>query len=132
MAGGRPKADQTTRRDCVVSVRFSEAERATVEARAAEAGDPLADHLRSVILKADAPRRRRPAAASRATLTPDELSALNAIGIDLRAIGNNANQIARALNSGADNPGVEALSDLARHADELRPQLDAIFARFLP
>lgn len=133
MAGGRPKADHTTRRDCVVSVRLTDAERARIEARAAEAGEAPADFLRSLILGADAPRRRRQASAAVPRLTPDELALFNALGVDLRAIGTNANQIARALNGGADPlaAGVDGLPSLAVLADVLRPQLEAIFARYL-
>lgn len=131
MAGGRPKADTTTRRDCVVSVRLTAAERAAIEARAALSGEPLADYLRAAALPDAAPRRRRPALPAGPSLTPDELAALNAIGVDLRAIGSNANQIARALNAGADDPGLDGLADLGRLADRLRPQLEAIFARYL-
>lgn len=133
MATGRPKQDAQQTLSRHVGIRFSAPERERLDGLAAAAGLSVSDYVRAAALSADAPRRRRQAVASRPNLTPDELSALNALGVDVRAIGNNANQIARALNAGADplESGVDGLPSLARFADDLRPQLEAIFARFL-
>lgn len=133
MATGRPKQDAQQALSRHVGIRFTASDAARLEALAAAAGLSLSDYVRAAALATDAPRRRRQAGASRPNLTPDELAALNALGVDLRAIGNNANQIARALNGGADvlDSGVDGLAALGALADDLRPKLDAIFARFL-
>lgn len=133
MATGRPKQDAQQALTRHVGVRFTASDAARIEAAALAAGLSVSDYVRAAALADSAPRRRRQAGASRPTLSPDELATFNAIGLDLRAIGTNANQIARALNGGADPlaAGVDGLPSLARLSDDLRPQLEAIFARFL-
>ena len=130
MAGGRPRNETTTRRDCVVSVHLTEAERAALESRAIGAGLPLADFARVALAQAEPPRRRRTTSA-RPTITAGELDALNSVGIELRAIGNNANQIARALNSGTGRAIEDELRGELGALARARGRLDAIFARFL-
>ncbi len=55
MAGGRPRTETTARRDCVVSVRLSEAERAALDARAAGAALSLPDFARTQLVGIEAP-----------------------------------------------------------------------------
>jgi hypothetical protein len=117
MAGGRPQRDEAERRDAVLSVRVTAAERARIEARAAGLDAHLADFLRSAVLDRPAPPRRRSAAAARGRLTADELRELNRIGVNL-------NQIARALNVGTRDP---ISADLADTLTELR----AVLGRFV-
>jgi hypothetical protein len=132
MAGGRPKADTDTRRDCVVSFRLSASELADLEARAAAAGEDRADYGRRVLVASEAPRRRRRVAGSSPVFTPDELAALNRIGGELRSIGVNVNQLARVVNYGTGDPIHADLAAELRELPPLRGKLDALFSRFLP
>jgi hypothetical protein len=116
MAGGRPKAEQTTKRESVVAVRLSVAERAALDARAASAGLPLPDFMRAVLVQAEPPRRRRAPSAS-GRLTAAELRELNAVGVNL-------NQLARRANAGDSR-------DLAAPVNAALSQLETIFARLL-
>lgn len=129
MAGGRPKQDTRQALTRHVGVRFSEVERARLDDEAAALGVSVSDLIRGRALDGGkAPRRAR--GSKPPALSPEALAALNAAGLDLRAIGNNTNQIARALNGGE----VADHADLARIADALdalRPQLEAVFARCL-
>lgn len=129
MAGGRPKQHTTQALTRHVGVRFSEAERAQLDAAAAALGVSVSDLIRGRALDAGKAPRRRQASASPA-LSPEAIAALNAVGLDLRAIGNNANQIARALNGGEVADHAE-LARMADQLDALRPQLEAVFARWL-
>lgn len=129
MAGGRPKQDDRQALTRHVGVRFSDAERDRLDAEAAALGVTVSDLIRGRALDAGkAPRRSRGSASP--ALSPEALAALNAVGLDLRAIGNNANQIARALNGGeaADH---DELARMADDLDALRPQLEAVFSRWL-
>ena len=92
MAGGRPKAEQTTKRESVVAVRLSVAERAALDARAASAGLPLPDFMRAALVQAEPPRRRK-ASSGRGLFTPAEVRELNALGVNL-------NQLAKRANAG--------------------------------
>lgn len=116
MAGGRPKTDAATRRTSVVAVRLTVAERAALEARAASAGLPLPDYMRSALVEA-APPRRRKASSGSARLGAVELRELNAIGVNL-------NQLAKRANAGDGRDiGGPVMAALA--------ELQTIFARFL-
>lgn len=116
MAGGRPKADTTTKRESVVAVRLSVAERAALDARAASAGLPVPDFMRAVLVEAEPPRRRK-ASSGAGRLTPAELRELNAVGVNL-------NQLAKRANAGDSR-------DLAAPVSVALGQLEAIFARLL-
>lgn len=129
MAGGRPKQDTGQALSRHVGVRFSAAERAQLDARAALAGVSVSDHVRAAALQLSAPRR---SAASRATLAPVELAQLDRIGAELRAIGVNMNQIARALNFATSRPIGDDLRDGLAELAATRARLNAIFDRFLP
>lgn len=117
MAGGRPKSDETAKRDCVASVRLSHAERAALEARAAEAGLSVSDYARAVLVQA-APPRRRTATGGAGRLSLQEFRELNAVGINL-------NQIARVMNTGRAHVQQDELA-------EAIGKLHAIFDRYLP
>lgn len=117
MAGGRPKADQTTKRESVVSVRLSVAERAALDARAAAAGLSVSDHARAVLVQAAPPRRRTPSSGT-GRLSVAELRELNAIGVNL-------NQIARVMHTGRAHVMQD---DLA----EAIGKLHGIFDKYLP
>ena len=110
---------QSRQRPHVAAVRLSDAERATLDARAAAAGLTVSDFLRSAALE------KEPLAAS---TERQELSAalvrLDAHLGALGRIGNNANQIAKLSNESGEatwrRGEVKALADeLARHRAEL-------------
>lgn len=116
MAGGRPKQTTDRAQTRHVGVRFTAAERAALDARAAAAGLSLSDFIRAASLDAAPPRRRRKADAE-GVLSAVELRELNAVGVNL-------NQIARALNFGTRQP----------INDELQAAIDAlqsVFAKVL-
>jgi hypothetical protein len=116
MAGGRPKADQTTKRESVVAVRLSVAERAALDARAASAGLPLPDFMRAALVQAEPPRRRK-ASSGRGLFTAAEVRELNAVGVNL-------NQLAKRLNA-------DDRRDMAPQLGEVLDALAALFARGL-
>ena len=129
MAGGRPKQHGRQALSRHVGIRFSAAERDRLDAEAAALGVTVSDLIRGRALDAGTAARRSRAVASPA-LSAEALAALNAVGLDLRAIGNNANQIARALNGGEVADHAE-LARIAENLDALRPQLEAVFSRWL-
>jgi hypothetical protein len=116
MAGGRPQADTEARRESVVAVRLTAAQRAQLDARASSAGLPLPDFMRAALVDAP-PTRRRQAVSARATLSAEELRALNAVGVNL-------NQIARSLNMGERRPVHDDLQ-------EAIAALQTIFGKYL-
>jgi len=113
----RPKQDERAARSQHVAARFTAEERAALGLRAAESGLTLSDFVRAAALGAQ-PRRPTMPAGPAGVLTADELRELN-------AIGNNLNQIARALNSGRADP----VSDDVRTA---LAQLETVWDRYLP
>ena len=110
---GRPRKAPGERLADGLRVRMTAAERATVEARAAQAGLHVSEFARRAILGA---RITTPAAA-RSGIPSGLLS-------DLARIGNNLNQLAHAAHLGRELP------DLTRAAlIDLRALMDAIAAR---
>ena len=97
MAGGRPTTDTAERRNEVATVRLTAAERAALDARAASLGLRVSDYLRAAAIESLPPKLAKATRAKAGILNRDELRELN-------AIGNNLNQIARALNIGKDEP----------------------------
>ena len=109
----RPRSGSETRRTRkLVSLRVSEQDYQTLSLKAAGARLSLSGYLRGCALKAPEVKARR----SKPTVDLAELSRLL---VALNRIGNNVNQIARALNAG-DVP-VPAL-------EELRACLQALLA----
>lgn len=82
----RPKADPTDRRDMRVNLRLSPVEFATVQGKAEATGQPLAAFARAALLS-----RRLPATSPAAVDFETKH--------ELRRIGVNLNQIAKALNA---------------------------------
>lgn len=114
---GRPKKehrDEALTRH--VGTRFTQGERLALEERAAAAGLTVSGYVRAAAL--GLPLRRKQAPSPAGVLSPDELTALNRIGVNL-------NQLTRHLNAGLDGD----VSDEVRIA--LR-DLDALWARLLP
>lgn len=90
--GQRPEAPRGSGAGKQVSVRLKPAERAALAAAAREQGTTPANWMRSLALVHLA---RRP------QWNPAELDALREVFTELRRIGNNVNQVARALNTAA-------------------------------
>jgi hypothetical protein len=92
-----PKArsgSEKRKRGRVVRMRLDASEQAQLEARAGSAGLALGAYLRACALETAGPRARR-----RAPIDRELLARTNA---DLNRIGNNLNQLARAMNRGRD------------------------------
>jgi hypothetical protein len=106
-AGGRPHQKP---------VRFNDTELAAAEARAQAAGLKLAGYLRAAALGESGPRARRRPTVDRA--------ALIAATAELNRVGNNVNQLARAINRGRE------AEDLAATLAELRGVLATVREAF--
>ena len=111
------------RKRCQVGVRLTTTERAAVDERAAAAGIGAADYLRRAGLGTGA-RLRRPAP----TVTRATLDALRSLAGQAALIGNNLNQVARAVNTAlkageAPSPEVAAVRGVEAALDGLRADL---------
>ncbi|MEX2206682.1 MAG: plasmid mobilization relaxosome protein MobC [Myxococcota bacterium] len=105
MASGSEKR----RRMRTIAIRCTDSEYAVIHAKASSAGLFAAGYLRAVALGAPGPRAlRRPPVDRR------ELARL--LG-ELGRVGNNLNQIARALNTGDPPPNGELSTALAEFAE---------------
>jgi len=107
-------------RHCVVRVRFTDAELAAVEARAAESRVTMQRYLAGCALS----RRPHPTATAAPSAVTAELTALRRLTANL---ANNINQIARRLNSGGspDASIDPALAAVRRAMDRLDRVLSA-------
>ena len=113
---GRPRLAPGERRaERLPDIRVTISERASVEAKAAQAGIPVTEFCRRAILGA---RITTPAAARSGI--PSGLLA------DLARVGNNLNQIAHAAHLGRDLPGMAhaTLIDLRALMDSIAARLD--------
>lgn len=95
MARRAPSGD--TPRATTITVRLTEPERALVEQRAASAGMTVSRYAAEQIM------RGRVMVEQRQSLAPELRS-------ELSRIGNNVNQIARALNDGHHHPGLRNIA----------------------
>ncbi|MBD2699477.1 MobC family plasmid mobilization relaxosome protein [Spirosoma sp. BT702] len=86
----RPQKDGADKRDFTIRVRVTSAEKLSIWQMAADAGYTPSDFMRLRTMAATQPLRRVP--------TPERELLLNVMA-ELGRIGNNVNQIARALNS---------------------------------
>jgi hypothetical protein len=107
----RPVKEPHEKRSVTFGTRFTTAERGFVEEQARAAGLDPAEYLRRRVLG-----HRVPPARGRADAML--LTELNRIGLELKAIGNNVNQIARAVNS--DRPSRIDWDVLAERLEESR------------
>jgi hypothetical protein len=107
--GKARSGSEQRKRQHVVRMRLDDDELVQIEARAGNSGLTVGAFLRACALETAGPRARR-----RAPVDRELLAHTNA---DLNRVGNNLNQIARALNRGqADAPSViEAATDELRH-----------------
>jgi hypothetical protein len=108
MRGSNGLRSRTVRRRVKVAhIRLSEDEFAAVEAAAAEASMSISAFVRSLSLEG---------AGARAFLNPADRAIIQLLARDMRAVGNNLNQLARALNEGRSVDG----SHLAGAVDDAR------------
>lgn len=92
--GGRPKLSASQLRSERFELRLTIAEKAAITANAARAGQDVSDYLRSVAIGAE---------PSPAPANDDAPFAGNtALISEVNRIGNNVNQLARAVHRGAD------------------------------
>ncbi len=90
--GRKRKASQKRQRSFSIEIALTSTERAEIERRAADAGLSLSSFSRAAALGDPGPR-----AARRPTV---EAATLASVHAELKRVGNNVNQIAKALNSG--------------------------------
>jgi hypothetical protein len=110
------QGSEKRRRTAHITIRLTPDERAAIDESAQRAGLTAGSHARSILLGAPTPRQvRRP---------PVERRELAQLLGEVGRVGNNLNQIARALNSGAE-PDDGALSEALAG---LQPVRDAILA----
>ena len=106
-AGGRPHR---------AILRLTAEERTTLETRATGAGLSVASYLRTAALGTSGPRARR-----RPTIDREALMTATA---ELNRVGNNLNQLARAINQGRDADELaETLAELRATATAIREAL---------
>ena len=94
MAGGRPKKDPKERRDQRFNLRLTAGERDELDTQAYLAGINPHEFARRRVLGYVVPHAENHRAIA------GVVTELNRLGLELSAIGNNANQLARAANSG--------------------------------
>ena len=79
--GGRPKLDSATKKSELISVRVTEIELATIQAKAEIASKSVSDLIREMALKGEV----------KAAILPEQMDEIR----KLNGIGNNVNQLAR-------------------------------------
>ena len=89
----RPKKAQHERRTTQMNLRFTAAEDAYVRSQARAAGLSVSEYSRRRLLGHQVPQ-------SPGRANAQLLSELNRLGLELKAIGNNVNQLARAVHTG--------------------------------
>ena len=92
---GRPKLNEHERRSETLRARVTLAEQEYAEQQAAIAGLGVSEYVRRRTLDYVVP-----AGTGRRSVDPSLVVELNRLGLELKAIGNNANQIARSMNTG--------------------------------
>lgn len=90
-ATNTPAAIKSTRKEKVAHIRFSQDEFCAVEAAAERAGLSVSAFIRSLSLEG---------AGLRPFLTEADRAIIGLLARDMRAIGSNLNQVARAINAG--------------------------------
>jgi hypothetical protein len=96
-----------SRREKVAHIRLSEDEFSAVEAAAERAGLSVSAFVRSLALEG---------AGEKPFLSPSDRAIMELLGQDMRVVGNNLNQVSRALNTGRsiDSSNLVAAVDDAR------------------
>ena len=119
----RPKKHPAETRSKRFNLRFTVAERAHVDTQAQLAGLDTHEYLRRRALDYEVP-----SGASRRA-DPGLVTEVNRLGVQLVAIGNNANQLARAANAG--RPERIAWQDVVKRINELGAQVTAALERLV-
>lgn len=88
---GRPPLSADEKLTEVVRLRLTAAELELVRRRSAAAGITVSDYLRRRVQNSPIPRHR---------FNPALVSEINELGLQLRAVGNLANQLARSVHTG--------------------------------
>ena len=114
-AARRVSGSETRQRGRLVAVRCTAAEYATIEAAAAQAGQPVGSYLRAVALGSPGPRAaRRP--------VPQRVELAQVLG-QLGRVGGNVNQLAKAFNVDGDAPAVDELATIRADIAAMRAAL---------
>ncbi len=114
---------ETRQRSKRLTIRFTDAEYAEIEAAADRAGLAIGSHTRAMLLNGRAPRAVRTPPADRKALA--QVLAL------LGRLGSNVNQISRTLNFGEQHDAA-ALARAVKEITEMRDALMAALGREVP
>ncbi len=116
--GGRPPKAAFKKRDCPVTLRFTETEYSIVKAKAVESELKLVDYLRESALHAFV----------RTAVSTHDIAALKVLTTELRNIGINLNTLAKKANAGmARDYG----KDIRKVLDALQDVLDSFTKKLL-
>ena len=121
---GRPSLNEHERRSQELRARVTLAEREYVDQQAAIAGLPLSEYVRRRTLDYVVP-----AGTGRRSADPALIVELNRLGLELKAIGNNANQIARSVHSG--RPSRISWDAVIARIDELTGEVEQALERLV-
>lgn len=119
----RPKKEPHERRTELAQARVTEAEMAYIDQQAYLAGLERSDYLRRRALDYQVPAKAETAA------DPALVSELNRLGLELKAIGNNANQLAVNLHTGRRSERLaweEVVAEITRARAEVAEVLERI------
>lgn len=122
---GRPSLTDEEKRSDVLRARVTLAEREYAEQQAAIAGLGLSEYVRRRTLDYVVP-----AGTGRRSVDPAVVVELNRLGLELRAIGNNANQISRNLHAGRPQriSWDAVIARIMELSDDVEKALDALVA----
>ena len=117
----RVSGSETRQRGRHVAVRCTAAEYATIEAAAAQAGQPVGTYLRAVALGSPGPRAARRPVVNRVVLA----QVLGQLG----RVGGNVNQLARAFNVDNATPAASELAAIRADVAIMREALMVALGR---
>ena len=119
----RPKKHEAERRSALARARLTPAEHEHVKTQAHLAGLDVSEYVRRRILGYEVPHQEDLHAAA------GVVTELNDLGNQLAAVGNNANQLARAANSG--RRAQSAWQDVVARINELGDQVTEALERLV-
>jgi|GEM_PF-1861576 len=120
---GRPAVAEEERRSSRLNIRFTRAEHARILAQARIAGLKPVEFCRRRSLEYEVP------APLHQRVEPGLVRALNSVGLELKAIGNNANQL--ALASHTNRRFATSWQNVASRVHELGDELDGVLEKVL-
>lgn len=118
---GRPTVAEEERRSSRLNLRFTRAEHARILSQARIAGLKPVEFCRRRSLEYEVP------APLHQRVEPGLVRALNSVGLELKAIGNNANQL--ALASHTNRRFATSWQDVAARVHELSDELDVVLEK---